>query len=32
MKKTLLLLIAVICSLSVSATDTTRPWTFCYWM
>ncbi len=32
MKKTLLLLIAVLCSLSVSATDTTRPWTFWYWM
>ena len=32
MKKTFLILIAVLCSLSVSATDTTKPWTFWYWM
>ncbi|MBO4608054.1 MAG: DNA-binding protein [Prevotella sp.] len=32
MKKTFLILIAVLCSHLVSATDTTKPWTFWYWM
>ena len=32
MKKTLFLLFAVLCSLHASATDTTKPWTFWYWM
>ena len=32
MKKTLFLLLAALCSLHASATDTTKPWTFWYWM
>ena len=32
MKKTLCILCTIVCALSASATDTTRPWTFWYWM
>ncbi|MBP5507049.1 MAG: DNA-binding protein, partial [Prevotella sp.] len=32
MKKTLFILLAALCSIHISATDTTKPWTFWYWM
>ena len=32
MKKAILILLTAICGISASATDTTKPWTFWYWM